>query len=67
MTNSVKIVYNKLLGGWYVVRGAHQTPIGGRFDTKAEAQASLRQVKASDRAAEAALEDFNYVGSRHHY
>ena len=36
-----KIVFNKLLGGWYVVRGPHQTPLGGRFDSKAEAQAWL--------------------------
>ena len=39
---SVRIVYNKLLGGWYVVRGPHQTPLSGKFATKAEAQASLR-------------------------
>ncbi len=37
----VKIVYNKLLGGWYVVRGPHQTPLSGRFDTRAEAAAWL--------------------------
>ena len=37
----VRVVYNRLLGGWYVVRGPHQTPIGGRFDSKAEALASL--------------------------
>ena len=63
----VKIVHNKLLGGWYIVRGRHHTPISGRFDTKAEAQAALKRVRAADRAAEEALEDFNYVGSRHHY
>lgn len=32
-----KVVYNKLLGGWYIVRGRHQTPIGGRFETKQDA------------------------------
>ena len=37
----VKIIHNKILGGWYIVRGPHHTPIGGRFDTKAEAQAHL--------------------------
>jgi hypothetical protein len=37
----VKIVYNKLLGGWYVVRGPHQTPLTGRFETKTQAQAWL--------------------------
>lgn len=37
----VKIVYNKLLAGWYVVRGKHQTPISGRFMTKEQAKAWL--------------------------
>lgn len=37
----MKIIHNKLLRGWYVVRGAHHTPISGRFDTRAEAQAWL--------------------------
>ena len=39
--NMVKIVYNKLLGAWYIVRGKHYTPIGGRFDSKQAAQAWL--------------------------
>ena len=39
----MKVVYNGLLGGWYIVRGAHQTPIGGRFDSKELALAHLRQ------------------------
>lgn len=38
----VKIVHNKLLGGWYVVRGAHHTPLSGRFTSRAEAQNWLR-------------------------
>lgn len=38
----IKIVYNKLLGGWYVVRGPHQTPLNGRFNSKEEAEAWLR-------------------------
>lgn len=42
----VKIVYNRLLGGWYVVRGPHQAPLGGRFDSKAEAKAWLADRKA---------------------
>lgn len=42
--DGVRIVYNKLLGGWYIVRGPHQTPIGGRFDSKESAQAMLRGV-----------------------
>jgi len=37
----IKIVHNKLLGGWFVVRGPHHTPLGGRFDTRAEAKAWL--------------------------
>lgn len=41
MTTTVRIVFNRLLGGWYIVRGPHQAPIGGRFDSKAAAQAAL--------------------------
>lgn len=44
----MKIIHNKILGGWYIVRGPHHTPISGRFDTKAEAQASL-SMKAEKR------------------
>ena len=29
-----KIVRNKLLGGWYIVCGKHQTPINGRFESR---------------------------------
>ena len=39
----MKIIYNSLLGAWYIVRGAHQTPISGRFETKAAALAHLRR------------------------
>lgn len=38
-----KIVYNKLLGGWYVITGPHQTPLNGRFDSKEEAQLDRRK------------------------
>lgn len=41
----IKIVFNKLLGGWYVVRGPHQFPLAGRFDSKAEALAYLAARK----------------------
>jgi len=41
--SDMKVVYNGLLGGWYIVRGAHQTPISGRFDTKEAALAHLRR------------------------
>jgi hypothetical protein len=30
------------LGGWYIVRGRHQTPITGKFGSKQEALAFLR-------------------------
>jgi hypothetical protein len=39
----IKIVYNQLLRGWFVVRGPHHTPLSGRFDSKAEAKAWLAQ------------------------
>jgi hypothetical protein len=39
----MKVVYNRLLGGWFIVRGPHQTPISGRFNTKEEALGSLRR------------------------
>lgn len=38
-----RVVYNKLLGGWYVVVGPHQAPLNGRFNSKAEAQAWLAE------------------------
>ena len=39
----MKIIYNKILNGWYIVRGRYQTPISGRFDTKELALAYLRR------------------------
>ena len=42
---NIKIVHNKLLGGWFVVRGPHQTPLAGKFATKAEAKAYLNRRK----------------------
>lgn len=45
MKTGIKIVHNKLLGGWFVVRGPHQTPLAGRFDSKADAQAYLARNK----------------------
>lgn len=38
-----RVVYNKLLGGWYVVVGPHQTPLNGRFNSKVEAEAWLNR------------------------
>ena len=45
MSGAVKVVHNKLLGGWFVVRGPHQAPLGGRFDSKADAVAWLNRRK----------------------
>lgn len=39
----MKVVHNKILGDWYIVRGPHQTPISGRFATREEALAHLRR------------------------
>lgn len=39
----VKVVFNRLLGGWFIVSGPHQTPIGGRFETRAQAVAHLNR------------------------
>ncbi len=39
----MKVIYNGLLGAWYIVRGAHQTPISGRFETREAALAHLRR------------------------
>ncbi len=38
-----KIVFNRILGGWFVVRGPHQTPISGRFESRAAATAWLKR------------------------
>jgi hypothetical protein len=38
-----RVVYSRLLGGYYIVHGKHQTPISGRFDTREQALASLRR------------------------
>jgi len=42
-----RVVYNRLLGGWYVVRGAAQTPMSGKFATKADALAYLNRRNAA--------------------
>lgn len=38
----IRIVHSKILGGWFIVKGPHQTPIGGRFDSKSAALQHLR-------------------------
>lgn len=45
-TKTIQIIHNKLLGGWFIVRGPHQTPIGGRFNSKEEAQQHRDNVRA---------------------
>lgn len=40
----VRIVFNRLLGGWFIVRGPHQTPIGGRFPSREAALAHLSRI-----------------------
>jgi hypothetical protein len=42
----VRIKHNRLLGGWFIVRGPHDTPLSGRFDTEQEARQSLRDQAA---------------------
>jgi hypothetical protein len=42
----IRIVYNRLLGAWFVVRGPHQTPIGGPHPTQAAALAWCRSKGA---------------------
>jgi hypothetical protein len=38
-----RIVFNRLLAGWFVVRGPHHFPLAGPFGTKAEARAWLER------------------------
>lgn len=40
-----RVIYNRILGGWFIVRGPHQTPISGRFDTRAQALAHLKRPR----------------------
>jgi hypothetical protein len=42
---SVRIIYHRLLGGWYIVTGPYDVPISGRFTTKKEAQLKLSKPK----------------------
>jgi hypothetical protein len=37
----MKVIFNPLLKGWFIVRGPHHTPISGRFETKEAALADL--------------------------
>ena len=49
----VRIVHNKLLGAWFVVRGPHQSPLGGPHASKADAQAWLDRRNSPMSFAEA--------------
>lgn len=40
-----KVVFNRLLNAWFVVRGSHQTPLSGSFSTKAAALAWLQRKR----------------------
>jgi hypothetical protein len=42
---TARVVFNRLLGGWFIVRGPHDTPIGGKFPTKEAAQLKLSGTK----------------------
>lgn len=39
----VRIIHSRILGGWFVVRGRHQTPISGRFESRAAALEHLNR------------------------
>jgi hypothetical protein len=43
----LRIIYNRLLRAWYIVRGPHQAPIGGRFESRAAALAWLHSREPS--------------------
>lgn len=47
---SYRIVYNRLLGAWYAVRGPHQSPIGGPGRTKEEVQEQMRRKEEARNA-----------------
>ena len=42
----MRIVFSVILGGWFVVRGLHHTPISGRFNSKEEAKQWLKSRNA---------------------
>jgi len=52
----IRIIHSKILGGWFIVRGPHQTPIGGRFETRAQALAPRAHVERLEDALRWALE-----------
>lgn len=45
MKTGIKIAHNALLGGWFIVRGRHQAPLAGRFESRSAALAYLAARK----------------------
>ena len=44
-----RIIFNRLLNGWFIVRGSHDTPISGRFETKDQAKQWFKRKGVSIR------------------
>jgi len=59
----VRVVYNRLLGGWYVVKGPHQTPISGKFASHQDAKQSLIDAQ-NRRDAPRQSNPVNHMGER---
>lgn len=49
MKSGIRIVHNRLLGGWFIVRGPHQTPLGGKFPSREAALEHLRNPPQATR------------------
>ena len=65
--SNIQIVHNKLLGGWYIVRGKHQTPIGGRFETKELAQQHRDNVRTHYQGKSGYVSDVYRFGNNEFY
>ena len=52
-----RIIFNKLLNGWFIVRGSHDTPISGRFETKDQAKQWLKRKGVSIRTTNRYISD----------
>jgi len=59
----VRVVYNRLLGGWYVVKGPHQTPISGKFASHQDAKQSIIDAQ-NRRDAPRRSNPVNHLGER---
>ena len=58
-----KIVFNKILNGWFIVRGSHDTPISGRFDTKEQAKQWFNRKRDSIRITNRYISDIYRLGN----